>query len=222
MCWTAKAGSSEFAFLTDRAAALAKVSASQQKSRCHARNPCIPAPGRRRPPGRSLGQRLRDHHGAARTRCHRGSLGRARTRGARVHPGRALRPLHPGRVGTHGGAARPAVADHRRVHARGCPRHGWRRAAACAQAQRLWPLRDRACRDRAVRAAVACGTSAPRPYDLARCATHPAGPAWDLHADDRTRQVCFERHGRDADADPVPEPLATEAVQTFPLAGGQP
>ena len=49
-----------------------------------------------------------------------------------------------------------------------------------------------------------------------------AGPAWDLHADDRTRQVCFERHGRDADADPVPEPLATEAVQTFPPAGGQP
>lgn len=49
-----------------------------------------------------------------------------------------------------------------------------------------------------------------------------AGPAWELHADDRTRQVCFERPGGDAAAEPVPEAPAAEAVQTFPIAGGQP
>ena len=49
-----------------------------------------------------------------------------------------------------------------------------------------------------------------------------AGPAWELHADDRTRQICFERPGRDSSAEPVPEPPAAESVQTFPLAGGQP
>src|SRR3989344_3795644 len=43
-----------------------------------------------------------------------------------------------------------------------------------------------------------------------------AGPAWKLHADDRARQVCFERPGRDAGAEPVPEPFPTEAVQTVP------
>lgn len=49
-----------------------------------------------------------------------------------------------------------------------------------------------------------------------------AGPAWELHADDRTRQVCFERPGGDAAAEPVPEAPAAKAVQTFPLAGDQP
>ncbi len=53
-----------------------------------------------------------------------------------------------------------------------------------------------------------------------------AGPAWELHADDRARQVCFERPGRDAGAEPVPEPFATDAVQTVPqmpsISGGQP
>ncbi len=49
-----------------------------------------------------------------------------------------------------------------------------------------------------------------------------AGPAWELHADDRTRQVCFERPGGDAAAEPVPEAPAAEAVQTFPIDGGQP
>jgi len=48
-----------------------------------------------------------------------------------------------------------------------------------------------------------------------------AGPAWELHADDRARQICFERPG-----DNTPVPTATAAVQTFPLApavsGGQP
>src|SRR3989344_2174887 len=53
-----------------------------------------------------------------------------------------------------------------------------------------------------------------------------AGPAWKLRADDRARQVCFERPGRDAGAEPVPEPFPTEAVQTVPqmpsISGGQP
>ena len=40
-----------------------------------------------------------------------------------------------------------------------------------------------------------------------------AGPAWELHADDRARQICFERPG-----DNTPVPTATAAVQTFPLA----
>lgn len=48
-----------------------------------------------------------------------------------------------------------------------------------------------------------------------------AGPAWELHANDRTRQVCFEQVHGDATA-PVPEPPAADAAQTFPLAGGQP
>ena len=53
-----------------------------------------------------------------------------------------------------------------------------------------------------------------------------AGPAWELHADDRTRQVCFEQPGRDAGTEPVPGLPAAEAAQTFPLppsiSGGQP
>ena len=53
-----------------------------------------------------------------------------------------------------------------------------------------------------------------------------AGPAWELHADDRTRQVCFERIGEPAGADPILEAPATDAAQTFPLvpsiSGGQP
>ncbi|HHZ8190533.1 TPA: PilL N-terminal domain-containing protein [Pseudomonas aeruginosa] len=53
-----------------------------------------------------------------------------------------------------------------------------------------------------------------------------AGPAWDLHADDRARQICFQQPGDSMTADNVPAPPATEAVQTFPLAptasGGQP
>jgi hypothetical protein len=49
-----------------------------------------------------------------------------------------------------------------------------------------------------------------------------AGPAWELHANDRTRQVCFERIGEPAGADPILEPPAADAAQTFPLAGGQP
>jgi len=53
-----------------------------------------------------------------------------------------------------------------------------------------------------------------------------AGPSWELHADDRARQICFERPGDRAVAESPSEPPATEAVQTFPLApmvsGGQP
>ena len=53
-----------------------------------------------------------------------------------------------------------------------------------------------------------------------------AGPAWELHADDRARQICFQRPGDSMTADNTPAPPATEAVQTFPLApaasGGQP
>jgi type IV pili sensor histidine kinase/response regulator len=53
-----------------------------------------------------------------------------------------------------------------------------------------------------------------------------AGPAWELHADDRARQICFERPGDSVAAEPTPEPSAAEAVQTFPLmpsiSGGQP
>lgn len=53
-----------------------------------------------------------------------------------------------------------------------------------------------------------------------------AGPAWELHADDRVRQICFERPGDSMTADNAPAPPSTEAVQTFPLApaasGGQP
>ena len=53
-----------------------------------------------------------------------------------------------------------------------------------------------------------------------------AGPAWEVHADDRTRQVCFEQPGRDAGTEPVPGLPAAEAAQTFPLppsiSGGQP
>ncbi len=184
-----------------------------------------PAGGISRPALVGAGWRLRDDR-AGRARHHRGSLGRARTRGARVHPRRALRPLHPRGTGTHGSAARPAVADHRCRHARGCPRHGRRRAAACPQAQRLRPVPDGARGDRAVRTAAAGGAPASRPHDLARCAAHLAGPAWELHADDRARQICFERPGDSMAADNAPAPPATEAVQTFPLApavsGGQP
>ncbi|MDQ2483047.1 PilL N-terminal domain-containing protein [Pseudomonas putida] len=53
-----------------------------------------------------------------------------------------------------------------------------------------------------------------------------AGPTWELHADDRTRQICFERPGESAAVEHAPGPPATEEVQTFPLApavsGGQP
>ncbi|HCT7642184.1 TPA: PilL N-terminal domain-containing protein [Morganella morganii] len=50
-----------------------------------------------------------------------------------------------------------------------------------------------------------------------------AGPAWDLHADDRSRQICFERPDN---TEQTPEPIGAEAAQTFPLMpsmpGGQP
>ncbi len=53
-----------------------------------------------------------------------------------------------------------------------------------------------------------------------------AGPAWELHADDRARQICFERPGDSVAIEPMPEPAAADAVQTFPLMpsipGGQP
>lgn len=53
-----------------------------------------------------------------------------------------------------------------------------------------------------------------------------AGPAWELHADDRARQICFERPADSAVIEPASEPPAAEAVQTFPLepsvSGGQP
>ena len=45
------------------------------------------------------------------------------------------------------------------------------------------------------------------------------GPAWELHVNDRTRQVCFEQVAGDARAAPGPKPPAAE---TLPLAGGQP
>lgn len=47
-----------------------------------------------------------------------------------------------------------------------------------------------------------------------------AGPAWELHADDRARQICFERPG--GGVEPASVQPAAEAAQTFPLAGGQP
>ncbi|MFW7348330.1 MAG: PilL N-terminal domain-containing protein [Pigmentiphaga sp.] len=43
-----------------------------------------------------------------------------------------------------------------------------------------------------------------------------AGPAWQLHADDRARQICFERPGDSATAEHTPEPPAAKAVQTLP------
>ena len=53
-----------------------------------------------------------------------------------------------------------------------------------------------------------------------------AGPAWELHANDRARQICFEQAGGSATAEHAHEPPAAEAVQTFPLmpsvSGGQP
>ncbi|EOX6785699.1 PilL N-terminal domain-containing protein [Pseudomonas aeruginosa] len=48
-----------------------------------------------------------------------------------------------------------------------------------------------------------------------------AGPAWELHADDRARQVCFEQPGNGVAAEPAPELPAADVVQTLPLAGGQ-
>ena len=53
-----------------------------------------------------------------------------------------------------------------------------------------------------------------------------AGSSWELHADDRARQICFERSGDSMAADNAHALPATEAAQTFPLApaasGGQP
>lgn len=48
-----------------------------------------------------------------------------------------------------------------------------------------------------------------------------AGPSWELHADDRTRQICFEHPGSGRGSQPIRELPATEPVQTFPLRGGQ-
>ncbi|OMP03694.1 hypothetical protein CCACVL1_02306 [Corchorus capsularis] len=132
-----------------------------------------PAGGFSRPPLVGAGWRLRDDERAGRARHNRGILGRARIRGARIHPRRALRALHPRGTGTDSSAARPAFADHRRVDARGCPRHGRRRATACAQAQRLRLVPDGARGGRAVRTAAAGGAPAPRPHDPARSAAHP-------------------------------------------------
>lgn len=49
-----------------------------------------------------------------------------------------------------------------------------------------------------------------------------AGPAWELHADDRTRQICFKQPGNGAEVEAASEPPTTEAAQAFPLEGGQP
>lgn len=49
-----------------------------------------------------------------------------------------------------------------------------------------------------------------------------AGPAWELHADDRTRQICFEQPGSGAEDEATSEPPATEVARTFPLEEGQP
>ncbi|WP_046482702.1 PFGI-1 class ICE element type IV pilus protein PilL2 [Pseudomonas veronii] len=50
-----------------------------------------------------------------------------------------------------------------------------------------------------------------------------AGPAWDLHADDRNRQVCFVSTGaKESETTTNSELPAPKAAQTFPLAGGQP
>jgi type IV pili sensor histidine kinase/response regulator len=53
-----------------------------------------------------------------------------------------------------------------------------------------------------------------------------AGPAWEMHADDRARQICFQRPGDSMAADNAPTPPATETVQTGPLvpaaSGSQP
>lgn len=43
-----------------------------------------------------------------------------------------------------------------------------------------------------------------------------AGSAWELHADDRARQICFERSGDSETAEHPPEPPAAKAMQTFP------
>ncbi|WP_140720759.1 MULTISPECIES: PilL N-terminal domain-containing protein [Gammaproteobacteria] len=52
------------------------------------------------------------------------------------------------------------------------------------------------------------------------------GPAWDLHVDDGTRQVCFTRAGvavPEPAIPPVPDRPAIDAdVQTFPLGETQP
>ncbi|HCJ7676806.1 TPA: PilL N-terminal domain-containing protein [Pseudomonas aeruginosa] len=53
-----------------------------------------------------------------------------------------------------------------------------------------------------------------------------AGPAWELHANDRARQICFEQPGGSATAEHAHESPVAGAVQTFPLmpsvSGGQP
>lgn len=48
-----------------------------------------------------------------------------------------------------------------------------------------------------------------------------AGPAWDLHADDGARQVCFVRFGAGQTAT-VEDSPAAEGVQVFPVTGDQP
>ena len=53
-----------------------------------------------------------------------------------------------------------------------------------------------------------------------------AGPAWELHADDRKRQVCFDRIGEPTGGAPILEPPAADAAQAFPpvpsISGDQP
>ncbi len=49
-----------------------------------------------------------------------------------------------------------------------------------------------------------------------------AGPAWELHADDRTREIWFVRVSDNTISAPAPELPSSETVQTFPIAGGQP
>ncbi|MQT88088.1 integrating conjugative element protein pill, pfgi-1 [Pseudomonas nabeulensis] len=50
-----------------------------------------------------------------------------------------------------------------------------------------------------------------------------AGPAWDLHVDDRARQVCFVRVGED-DVEKVPDSgsPSNDTAQSFPIMEGQP
>src|SRR3546814_12412224 len=43
-----------------------------------------------------------------------------------------------------------------------------------------------------------------------------AGPAWELHADDRARQICFERPGDRMTTDNAPPPPPPAAAPTSP------